>query len=246
MNQYIDDIVYEVKNYDNNESSFFYLYKGTSDIVCSEIKKGNIWEKELSNFLKNNIKKTDIILEAGTHIGSHTVKICKNSNFVYGFEPYPLSYDLVNKNLKLNNLNNYKIFNKALSNENKLIKLEFHSPLARNVGGWGLYFESKFDDDNDIEVDCVTIDSLNFNKLDLIKLDVEGFEKDVLIGGIETIKKFKPIIIFENWDDNESIDLNNTIKKFDFLISIGYSINYLNGNNHNGCPDYVAKYTINE
>ena len=45
----------------------------------------------------------------------------------------------------------------------------------------------------------------------------EDKSQEVLIGGIETIKKFKPIIIFENCDDN-----------------------------HNGCPDYVVKYyTIN-
>jgi FkbM family methyltransferase len=243
MDIFFDENIYEVKNYYKNNSAFFKLFAGSSDIVCNELKKGNIWEKDLSSFIEKNIKKTDVVLEAGTHVGSHTIKLCLLSETVYGFEPFPLSYELINKNIEINKIDNLKIFKNALSNEIKEVNVEFHNPLNRNVGGWGLNFDINNEgnsSDNNIIVNCLTIDSLNLNKLDFIKLDVEGFEKEALLGGINTIKKFKPIIIFENWGENQSINIDETNIKFSFLTNIGYTINYLNGDYHNGCPDYVA------
>lgn len=53
------------------------------------------------------------------------------------------------------------------------------------------------------EVDCTTLDALLQNgevsRIDLIKIDVEGVEDAVLRGAKDTIKKFEPVIIFENW-----------------------------------------------
>jgi FkbM family methyltransferase len=244
MNNLYDEKIYEIKNYYNNESVFFISYSGKADIVCNTIKNGNIWEKDLSDFLDNNIKKTDIIIEAGTHIGTHTIKLGLLGNKVYGFEPFPQSNYLVNKNLEINNINNVILSNNALSSNNKTIYIEYHCPLSRNIGAWGLYFETE-ENKNNIKVECITIDSLNLDKLDFIKLDVEGFEKDVLIGGINTIKKFKPLIIFENWGENQSIDINITKNQFNFLIDIGYKITYLNGSElwpSNGSPDYIARF----
>jgi len=243
MMQYYDDNQYEIKLYDKDNSAFFYVYEGNEDCVSYQIKNGNIWEKDLSLFLEHNLKYDDIVLEAGTHIGSHTVKICKYCKYVYGFEPFPLSYNLVTKNLALNGLSNYEIIPCALSDYNKTINIEFHSPLARNVGGWGLQFENN-EEEGIIKVKCITIDSLNLDKLDLIKLDVEGSEKDVLLGGLNTIVKYKPLIIFEDWSEYPIIDINKTILKFNFLIEIGYDITYLNGSKTdcNHCPDFVARY----
>ena len=243
MNNLYDTNIYEIKNYYNNNSAFFMTYDGNSDIVCNEIKKCNSWEKDLSKFLDDNIKKTDIIIEAGTHIGTHTIKLGLLGNKVYGFEPFPQSNYLVKKNLEINNIDNVILFDNALSDINKTIYLEYHNPLERNIGGWGLYFETK--EENNIKVECITIDSLNLDKIDFIKLDVEGYEKDVLLGGINTIKKFKPLIIFEDWCENQTINIDITKNKFKFLIDIGYKITYLNNqNNPNGCPDYVARFDI--
>ena len=53
------------------------------------------------------------------------------------------------------------------------------------------------------QIPMLTIDSLKLNACDMIQLDVEGFEQFAISGAIETIKKFKPVIIAERFDTNE-------------------------------------------
>ena len=53
------------------------------------------------------------------------------------------------------------------------------------------------------EIPMITIDSLNLNGCDLIALDVEGYEQGVLQGSINTIRKYKPVIIAERFNGRE-------------------------------------------
>ncbi|MDP7196601.1 MAG: FkbM family methyltransferase [SAR202 cluster bacterium] len=66
------------------------------------------------------------------------------------------------------------------------------------------------------------LDDLNIKeKIDFIKIDVEGNEKYVILGGIETIKKNKPIIWVETWEENSHLIV-------DLFKKIGYKFDYLN------------------
>lgn len=81
-----------------------------------------------------------------------------------------------------------------------------------------------------------TLDSFNFEDIDFIKIDVEGHEFKVLMGGVETIKKYKPTILVE---ENESTEFFNKGKMFDatkFLENLGYKIKTSRGH------DYVLSY----
>lgn len=65
-----------------------------------------------------------------------------------------------------------------------------------------------------VMVSTVALDQYNFTALDLLKLDVEGHEFEALRGGVETIKKFKPVIIIE-----EKLDPQKRATRF--LLSLG-------------------------
>ena len=204
------------------------------------IKEGNIWEKDLHECITNlNLDENSVILEAGVHICSHTVLLSNLAKKVYGFEPFPDTYKLAIENLKLNNIDNVILSTKALSNENnKTIEVEYHDPTSRNIGGWGIHFtkDKEFTDKSSpyINIETITIDSLKLDKLDLIKLDVEGNELKVINGGIETIKKYKPIIILEHWSHYPTIDINKTKCQFNILINIGYKIEQIRSS-----PDFI-------
>ena len=76
---------------------------------------------------------------------------------------------------------------------------------------------------------CETLDSFvknyNLNKIDFIKIDVEGHELNVLEGAVTTLKKFKPsmLIEIEQRHHNKNID-----HIFSFISSFGYEISYYN------------------
>ena len=67
---------------------------------------------------------------------------------------------------------------------------------------------------------CVTIDSYKFDDVDFIKIDTEGNELDVLRGSINTIKKCKPIIYYE--DKGNTDEYIGEVKSF--FKKLGYKI----------------------
>ena len=75
---------------------------------------------------------------------------------------------------------------------------------------------------------------INLDKLDFIKLDIEGYEPLAISGGIQTIKKYKPVIALEFWADHSSnVDINFTKNNFKELIDIGYDVIHILG------PDFL-------
>lgn len=236
----IDNKIFEVKNYlPNGNSAYFKCFK-QCDIVCNKIKKGCIWEKELHDYIINlNLDKDSVIIEAGTHMGSHTILLSNLTKKVYGFEPFPDTYKLAIENFKLNNVDNIILSTKALSDENnKTIEVEYHDPNVRNIGGWGIHFtkDKEFTDNSSIyiSIETITIDSLKLDKLDLIKLDVEGNELKVVKGGIKTIEKCRPIIILEHWCPFPNIDITKTKCEFNLLLNMGYKVEQIENS-----PDFI-------
>ncbi len=85
-----------------------------------------------------------------------------------------------------------------------------------------------------ISVPITTLDSFNLDNIGLIKMDVEGFEKNVLEGGVETLKRNGyPKILFESWRESRESEGIPAIKLreelFDYIRSIGYRIIPVNG-----------------
>ena len=75
--------------------------------------------------------------------------------------------------------------------------------------------------------ECITIDSLNLQRCDLMKIDVEGGEFDVLNGAHLTLTKYMPVIILETWKTKK-----NMIKLVNFTQKYGYNFNYLSSDNY--------------
>ena len=92
-----------------------------------------------------------------------------------------------------------------------------------NYGGVGL-------GENGQNIQMITIDSLQLTKCDFIKIDVEGYEEHVINGGINTIKKYKPIIVlecYETFSPLKPASLEYVKNKYQFIINIGYKIEYV-------------------
>ena len=72
-------------------------------------------------------------------------------------------------------------------------------------------------------IDC-EVESYKLKKLDFIKIDVEGYEYQVMKGGEKSIKKFKPIIMYEYSRTIDKLsNTNNSYKSFNLINRLGYS-----------------------
>ena len=142
----------------------------------------------------------------------------------------PKTFYYLCANIALNNID-YKVtkYNCALSNNEGIAEYLIRDP--GDGGGNGI---SKFDRDDknpppSIDVPKKTLDSFQLTNINFIKMDVEGHEKEVLEGAVQTIiNNNYPKILFESWDEHH--EANGTpamkLKKelFDFIHGLGYRI----------------------
>ena len=166
--------------------------------VTSELKRGSIYEPFTIEFILKNFNNQSIVT-AGTYIGDF-LPAFKNVNNVYAFEPVEENYIYANINKKINSLNNVILENMCLSNisDTKNMVTCINGVLC---GGGSKIIQNDQKSSNNIieKVKSIELDKyLDSNiPISIIQLDVEGHETEVLGGSMQTIQKYKPIIIVE-------------------------------------------------
>ena len=143
--------------------------------------------------LSQKTAKGKIMVDAGANLGVFSIYAAKlGAKRVYAFEPVAETYIQLKKNIALNGLGNIITpINKALGNKKGKSEISYG---FCGDGGASLEFLNKGIKKQIVQVD--TIDNFIGNKdnVDFIKMDVEGFEEKVLLGGAKTIKRCKPYL----------------------------------------------------
>jgi FkbM family methyltransferase len=193
-----------------------------------------VWEPHLHRVFKQFITKDHTVLEAGCHIGSHSILLAKLSKELICFEPFSCSADILEHNLRLNKCNNATVYKKALSDSNLPVICSYL--VHGNPGNFVFNKDPQLisSAEESYQVSSITIDELQLEQLHFIKLDTEEYEAKIIQGGWETIKKFKPIITLECYENDQGkYSLSHTEATFSNLIDIGYSIFHIHG------PDFL-------
>ena len=188
------------------------------DYVSNDILIDGYYEiKELrilNKWLKKKIK-FGVALDVGAYIGNHSLFFSKYFKKVISFEPNPDSFELLKLNVK--EKKNIKIFNYGLSN--KKSTKNFYSYYS-NYGGSSVIKNEKIPYKK-FKALFNKFDQLNITeRIDLIKIDVEGDELNVLKGLEKTLGKFSPIVLFES--QKKDIE-NGSSKVINFLKSKKYN-----------------------
>lgn len=137
-------------------------------------------------FWYQHVKKFDVVIQAGGAFGMYPRLHSKYFRRVYTFEPNPFSFFILNNNCQFQNI--FK-FNAALGATPKMINL--------NMSDNGNMGTHTITTNGQQYIPMLTIDSFGWDTVDFIQLDVECYEREVLYGAMETIKKFKPAISAE-------------------------------------------------
>lgn len=211
-----------------------------NDIFASQLKQLGQYAEQtvIDDYLKPYIENVKTILDIGGHVGYHTLgyKKINPESTIHIFEPQIQLFNLLNKNIKDNNITKVHTYNNAVGHINTKINLgdtitdgpnanrpyEYGSSDLYNLGGVSIGFGST-------EVDMICLDSLALEDVGYIKVDVEGAESLVFLGAKDLIKKYKPVICFEhnhkklNSDFVFSIFGSSLPSPFDVLKSLGYN-----------------------
>lgn len=162
------------------------------------------------------------VIDAGANIGFHSVPLAQylrgTGGTLYAYEPQRIMFQILCANLMLNECFNAQTRQEGLGSESTTmyipdIPLDIGHPI--NYGCVQLVDE-KNKDNNHFSVPVRRLDDVGFEKVDLIKVDVEQMEIDVLRGAHETIQRDKPDLYVEN--DRTPL----AVALIEYLHSIGY------------------------
>lgn len=143
---------------------------------------GDRFQYELLRAAMSLCREKRVAVDVGAHVGSWARALEQHFEAVLAFEPEPANFRCLRANTTRT-----LAFNVALGDAPGEAGIAKH---GANSGCWNLT------PGNDIRIE--TLDSFNLEALDLLKLDVEGYEGRVLTGALETIRRCLPVIVFED------------------------------------------------
>ena len=231
-----------------------YLLFNTNDGISNVLYRTGEWEPhllEISRFFVNGVD-APLILDVGANIGAYSIPLAKsiqlNGGSVIAFEPQRVIYYQLCGNVVLNRLDNYEAVNAAVGEVIGTIELPtINYEKNHNNGAFSLIkelselhnMEQYNNYGKSMSTPILTLDSLSILKApSLIKIDVEGYELNVLKGGANFLKKHcYPPILFEAWDDDWYEKERNEL--LIFIITMGYEISLKLG------MDYIVQHPAN-
>ena len=189
------------------DNKTFKIHNGTriENEIFWEGLTGN-WEKESMQLWIKLSENSKYIFDIGANNGVYALvaKTMNPKSQVFAFEPHPIFFDTLKKNISINNFE-IETHKKAVSDVDGIIKIEDYTGST-----------------DSINVESITLDtfikSKNLDNVDLFKIDVETFEPQVITGLIKSITSYKPTLLIEILNEEVATSINDLLKDLGYLF----------------------------
>jgi FkbM family methyltransferase len=169
--------------------------------ICAELSRWRVHEPFLTTELAKVVSKGMVVLDVGSNVGYYTVHeaaLVGPEGVVVAVEPQPHAYKALLASLKANGFGNVVAVRRAVSKVRGSLKFAISS-----FSNWSRVNASRTDGDvvevMDVEASSIDdlVSELGLQRLDLVRMDVEGYEEEVIEGMREVIDGFRPVICME-------------------------------------------------
>jgi FkbM family methyltransferase len=158
--------------------------------------------------ISEHVPEKKVVVQAGGNCGYYVKQYSELFDLVYTFEPDPLNFLCLTMNCRSPNVVKFQA---CLGFERQKLSV------GRWLGDVGSCHVT-----GSGAIPTMRIDDLSLDRCDLIQLDVEGYELNALKGAVETIKKCKPVIAVEVYEDWARRYNTSTAEVDVFLNDLGY------------------------
>lgn len=177
------------------------------------LQTGEYSEAEVQ-FLLSLIDDQSVVVEVGANIGAITVPLAKKAAQIFAFEPQKEVFALLEQNL-VQNCHRFCAEQFAVSNALGVVRIAAPDVEGYDVNTGAATISARGNPVNSVPLDSYCKD---FDRLDLLKIDVEGHEKEVLLSARGTIVRLRPLLYVENDRQDKSHDL------IELIMSMGYRL----------------------
>jgi FkbM family methyltransferase len=182
------------------------------------------YESELTRHLPSLVPEHGVAFDVGANIGIYTLLLAgcvKSGGRVFAFEPDPQNFPWLRRNAEQNGLDNVELVSAALGATADEMTL-YQDPTTSRTSS--LVAEAWHPDREACPVMRVRVEPLDayvgrVSRADFVKIDAEGFECEVLKGGLEFLRRFKPTLLVEvhskHWLELQSLVTPLGYRSFD-------------------------------
>ena len=234
----------------NGKYDCSYFLPNVVENVGFDILVNGVYEQETYALLNSLIPERGCFIDVGGNIGAVTVPLCKNRPDIIALtiEAAPWIFPYLKRNVSDNGIKNVRLFNNAVYDQDDLV-LDFFSPAEKfGKGSLAAIFTNEPE-----KVVTKTLDTLvsehNIINVDVIKVDVEGFEYFVFKGAQGLLgREHRPTVLFEfvDWAEGNANGLVPGSAQ-QHLLDLGYQLFVLEGGNKRiriGSPVITGSYNI--
>ena len=202
-----------------------------ADCLLSEAIFTTGFEQQEIKLMTKILRKGDIFLDIGSNHGIYSLiaarKVCLSGK-VYAIEPVAKTFERLERNIKLNNFKNILPFRLAISSSNGTLPMKISQ---EGYDAWNSLAKPTRGDNYDVEIvetqqldDFIQANKL-MGKIKMVTIDVEGWEYEVLNGGLEFFSEQGALITQIEFNEDAlqgaGSSSQNLIKK---LTSLGYQL----------------------
>jgi len=233
----------QFKKFNVGGNRFFLLLDPKNGEVDKNCFLKKTYDLNTTRILLKYLKENSTFVDIGANIGYFTnlgASICQKGN-VYAFEPIKKIFNQNKKSLLKNNFKNVTILKVGVGNKKEKSKIFFE----KSLGSSSILLGNKRKEGENIEIN--KLDNLIKEKIDFIKMDIEGFEYFAFLGMEQLIDQFSPKIVFEfSPYYYESIEKGQSKKLLRFLIKKGYSLIDIENNKEiKNIAEYLQRFDLN-
>lgn len=184
------------------------------------------WEPEVSSIVRASVREGMTVLDVGGHIGYYTLLLAKcvgKSGRVFSFEPSPENFELLDRNIRLNHVTQVEALPLAVFSSKGISTITIPDG-GSNSGGASVISQVGA---REFQVETITLDNFCAERNirpEFIKMDVEGAEFNVLLGGEATIRNCRPQMLIEVHHFDGKPHGNPAIE---FLERCGYELSWV-------------------
>lgn len=172
------------------------------DLLQQHIFTYGYYEKAATEMWKHCIKTAKTVVDIGANVGYYSIITAKygpKDVQIYSFEPMTQTNKRAWDNIKLNSFNNIHLQKLAVSDTVKKETIALGE--EANWGGSKIVHEAVSDNVHSEQIETITLDAFvqekSIKQIDVIKMDIEGYEPFALKGMKESLTKFKPLVFIE-------------------------------------------------
>jgi len=232
-------------------------YKGTSfkiklnpknGFVDSELYSNKIWEPSVTKFIYNHLKEGGVFVDVGANIGYYSLMAAAKqgrTGKVYAFEPLPSLCKQIKNSITKNNFTSIDLFEVGCGDINGSLTIHTY---PENIGKSSLQCDPG-NTNATLLVPIVRLDDelAQLEHIDVLKLDIEGYEYEALKGAQSLITRTRPIILLEvavNRLRKETGSNEKTLNILHLLWESRYEIHTIKGDIVTDAKKFIERQTL--